>query len=507
MDDIIFTNEDINLFAKASHDFNPLHCNYGYARKTLYGEQVVHGVLGLFACLKKSLEINKDLIITKLEAKYFKPIFCNVSYNIVVNKSTDLSSEIILVDGDTKLLRLKIVFEKYKKTGRSKLSPLPLVQCSVIQKACNINIEDIKEGRIIKGEYTVEENETILLLKNYSLYHSPFENIAILLMWSSYYIGMVMPGQQALYSEIALEIDQYTTSNIPIKYVAQNEKLDTRFNVLNIQFECNDIAGLKIAHGTLISFIRPQINYNISNQLNILTNYKGQLQGKMALITGASRGLGAIMAQILASMSCHVIINFQNSLEDALNLQEIIKNKGGTVELWQGDISDFEWINSKKEELITRGNCLDILICNACQTPKILPFELNAISRINEYIHNNIDITSIPLSLFTPMLNKKNGYGIIISSEYVINSKKEFPHYIAVKAAIEALVSSIAIKYTKTNWFIVRPPKLLTDMSNSPLGNYDCSDPFLIAKNICEHIFVNEKTDRTKNIEIFMPTI
>lgn len=82
--EIVFTRDDIDLFATVSHDWNPLHCSDAYARKTPYGEVVVHGVLGILACLGKFNEYHNPITIKKIKATFLKPIFCNVTYNFGV---------------------------------------------------------------------------------------------------------------------------------------------------------------------------------------------------------------------------------------------------------------------------------------------------------------------------------------------------------------------------------------------------------------------------------------
>jgi NAD(P)-dependent dehydrogenase (short-subunit alcohol dehydrogenase family) len=268
-------------------------------------------------------------------------------------------------------------------------------------------------------------------------------------------------------------------------------------------FDCYN--NTKIAEGKISAFVRPIIKRDILNHDVASNRYKGILEGKTALITGASRGLGAIFAQVLSAMSCHVIINFQHSLDEATELQEKIKKLGGTVELWQGNIADVDWISSKKAEMLSNNKKLDILICNACQPPKEINFELTTINRVNEYVSENFEMTSIPLSLFSPMIDNVNGYGIIISSISVKEPLVIWPQYISLKSAIEGLVSSISKKYRKTNWFVIRPPRLLTDMTNSPMGNYTSADPYTIARKICDYIFINNT--KIEGVDIFTPEI
>jgi hypothetical protein len=201
---------------------------------------------------------------------------------------------------------------------------------------------------------------------------------------------MEMPGQQALYSKIELKIDKAINASIPLQYIVKNDNFDTRFNLLYMDFECFASNNNKIAHGKLNAFVRQKITHKIEINNIAQSDNRDRLHGKVALITGASRGLGAILAQILSAMSCHVIVNFQHSLDDAIDLQKKIEMFGGTIELWQGDISDSAWLKTKQEELTKQGRNVDILICNAFQPPKALPFELASISRISAYINKNI---------------------------------------------------------------------------------------------------------------------
>ncbi|MDR0348100.1 MAG: SDR family oxidoreductase, partial [Tannerella sp.] len=421
---------------------------------------------------------------------------------------TDISAEISIFDGDTELLNLSVFF---KIAVIQSITPPPHHSqppsrelFSMEDNGCKINaIESIKKGEIINGKYHTKYEQQVMLLNKFGLLTQPLINSAFLLMWSSYFVGMIMPGQQALYSQFELNINDMTPSVNQMEYNVKLEKIDTTFNLLQMTFNCHN--STRIAEGKISAFIRPIIKHDILNQSIISNQYKGILRGKTALITGASRGLGARLAQVLSSMSCHVIINFQYSLEEAVKLQETIRNLGGTVELWQGNIADIDWISLKKAELLRNNKKLDILICNACQPPKEINFELNTINRVNEYISKNFEMTSIPLSLFSPMIDNVNGYGIIISSISVKEPLVIWPQYISLKSAIEGLVSSISIKYRKTNWFVIRPPRLLTDMTNSPIGNYTSADPYTIARKICDYIFINNT--KIKGVNIFTPKI
>jgi NAD(P)-dependent dehydrogenase (short-subunit alcohol dehydrogenase family) len=319
---------------------------------------------------------------------------------------------------------------------------------------------------------------------------------------------MIVPGQQGFYSQIKLDMDKSVAQlELPLQCIVRIDRFHIKYNLLSMGFECLSANGTRIVCGILNAFIRKEINILASDISFISNENRKSLAGKTALITGASRGLGAIIARLLAAMSCRIIVNFKYSLSDALLLQNEIVNNGGVIELWQGDISDIDWLDKKRKELLDQGVSLDILICNACKPPQVMFLESSAISRINTYISKNIELTSVPLSLFAPIINDRCGYGIIISSEYVTDPPKEFPHYVSVKTAIEGLVQSAARKYHDAKWMIVRPPRMLTDMSNSPIDNRGLVDPVLIGKSICERLIIDNKIDDPHPVDIFTPEV
>ena len=76
---IVFQEEDLSLFAAASGDMNPLHLDKEYARKTVYGEVVVYGILGVLTCLAEAC--NQDIpVIDELKVAFLKPIYCGRKY-------------------------------------------------------------------------------------------------------------------------------------------------------------------------------------------------------------------------------------------------------------------------------------------------------------------------------------------------------------------------------------------------------------------------------------------
>jgi NAD(P)-dependent dehydrogenase (short-subunit alcohol dehydrogenase family) len=153
-----------------------------------------------------------------------------------------------------------------------------------------------------------------------------------------------------------------------------------------------------------------------------------------------------------------------------------------------GDAADPEALRRLRERVSKEHGRLDFLICNAC--PPVLPLllEPNAAGRIRTYIDLAVSLTLAPLSEFLELLNRSDGCAVIISSIYVEQPVKEFPHYVAAKRAVEALGCVASMQYPRVCTLIVRPPKLLTAMTNTPIGRLGAASPGLFANRIAARL-------------------
>ena len=141
-----------------------------------------------------------------------------------------------------------------------------------------------------------------------------------------------------------------------------------------------------------------------------------------------------------------------------------------------------------RERVLREHGRLDFLICNAC--PPILPLRLepDAMGRIAAYINQAISLTLAPLAEFLELLDRSDGCVVIVSSAAVEHPVREWPHYLAAKQAVEALGCVASLQYPRVRTLIVRPPKLLTGMTNTPIGRLGASSPGLTANRIATRL-------------------
>jgi len=89
------------------------------------------------------------------------------------------------------------------------------------------------------------------------------------------------------------------------------------------------------------------------------------LKGKVALVTGAARGVGREIALSLAAEGANVSVNYRNSGKEAESLVSEIKAKGGKAKAYKADVADFAGVKAMVDEVVKDFGGLNILINNA----------------------------------------------------------------------------------------------------------------------------------------------
>src|SRR5512146_1347344 len=96
------------------------------------------------------------------------------------------------------------------------------------------------------------------------------------------------------------------------------------------------------------------------------------LQGKVAIVTGASRGIGAAIAKELAAQGASVVVNYRNSAEQAAAVVDAICAAGGQAVAVQADVSRLDEAGKLIKETVDRFGRVDILVNNAGTTRDML---------------------------------------------------------------------------------------------------------------------------------------
>src|SRR5260221_657702 len=94
------------------------------------------------------------------------------------------------------------------------------------------------------------------------------------------------------------------------------------------------------------------------------------LTGKVAIVTGASRGIGRATALALARAGCRVTVNYRSGQPDAEQLAAEIRQLGGAALLARCDVADHEAVERMVAETVAEFGRLDIAVTNACYSDR-----------------------------------------------------------------------------------------------------------------------------------------
>lgn len=168
------------------------------------------------------------------------------------------------------------------------------------------------------------------------------------------------------------------------------------------------------------------------------------LENKIALVTGASRGIGAAIAKKLAAEGAFVIINYNGSKERAGAVLAEIQEAGGDGAVYPCDVSDFEACGAFLAEVIKKYGRLDILVNNAGITRDGL------LMRMSEADFDAVVATNLKGAFNTirhasrQLLKQRSGRIINISSVSGLLGNAGQANYAASKAGVIGLTKSVA---------------------------------------------------------------
>ncbi|HIX98924.1 3-oxoacyl-[acyl-carrier-protein] reductase [Faecalicatena contorta] len=168
------------------------------------------------------------------------------------------------------------------------------------------------------------------------------------------------------------------------------------------------------------------------------------LDGKIAVVTGASRGIGRAIALELASRGAFVVVNYNGSKDRAEEVKKEIEAAGGKAEVYQCNVSDFEKCQEFIQDVIKTYGRLDILVNNAGITRDGLLMKMSE-EDFDKVIETNLKGTFNTIRFASrQMLKQRSGRIINMSSVVGIAGNAGQANYASSKAGVIGLTKAVA---------------------------------------------------------------
>ncbi len=316
-----FSLDDQIAFARLSSDWNPMHLDEAFARRTQVGAPVVHGIHNL-AWAADAVLRRFPLKVANIRARFLQPLYLDEPASVRIRDRGGRQIEFEVVAANTVVALIRLSSESGKSLDR--ITALALSAPAPISQPADLRFEELADqaGAVATGDGDVR-----------SLFPALCDSISVAavkaLLATSQIVGMACPGLHSLFAGLDVNCAADTEQEGTLAYAVK--KIDARFRSLQI-----DVSGSGIA-GRLDAFARPAPPSQPGMTEISPRVAASPFAGQRSLIVGGSRGLGEVTAKIVAAGGGRAVITYRNSRGEAKRVAAEILGGGGQCEILRYD--------------------------------------------------------------------------------------------------------------------------------------------------------------------------
>ncbi|MCX6847347.1 MAG: SDR family NAD(P)-dependent oxidoreductase [Verrucomicrobia bacterium] len=426
-----FTSADQHAFALLSGDWNPMHMDAASARRTVFGERVVHGVHSLLWALSVAAPRGA---LAHLDVKFQKGVLLGSELHCTMKGTPEAFNIVVSIDG-APAVKIKGRTGSFARSCAPRSAPEHDRQAAVVKYA---------DASGMRGTATLGCDDNLLgkLLPGLSL---PTWQTEVLLA-TTRVVGMQCPGLHSIYAGLTMDFDEPIESNL-LSYAVQTE--DSPYSSVEIMF---DGAG---AHGKARALFRPPPQAQATYADAALSVTPSEFQSWRALVVGGSRGLGEVAAKLITAGGGSVCLTYAIGADDARKICDELQSAGREAHAVRLDVTQTEL-----PMLPWQPTHLLYFATPQIPTDRAENFSMTHFTRLCDYYVEGFHrlVTSLP------SLNAI----LYPSTIYLDEHKPQLAAYCAAKAAGEVLCRHLA---GSRRIHMPRLPRLATDQTTGITSN------------------------------------
>jgi NAD(P)-dependent dehydrogenase (short-subunit alcohol dehydrogenase family) len=489
---IRFTAAEMDAFANASGDRNPVHLDGPAGMAGGFEAPVVYGALAVLRTLA-ALPPRRDAMLRTLDATFHRPLFVEHEYQLTVDDRESLAPAVSVSDSGLLAVAAKGFFA---------VGPLPRAQ-----------VQGRQPADALTGHHYARADAVRRLDQRFApAAHGLGETALPALLCVSWIAGMRLPGPGSLLTSLHITFAPAIADGPgALTYRASVVEREPRFGEVTVAGVLADRRAGQVAAFTF----QARAPGGGSRAVGLAARERRALErelppsralgGRVAVVVGASRGLGAALAYGLALQGCHVYTCSRSPAEPAavgtaaagvglaqVGLADVglgaddaglaragmcgggddddgrplaIEHCCGdgrppAIEHCAGDAGDPDFTRALLARVLAAHGGIDLLVC--CAAPRLEPigFGPGSVARFNAFVHRSIDLFTVPLATFLESVHTRSGTCLLVSSAALRTLPRDWGHYVAAKAAGEALAVWAATRFPDVELVVARVPAL-----------------------------------------------
>ena len=266
----------------------------------------------------------------------------------------------------------------------------------------------------------------------------PVAHGVILLGLVSRLIGMELPGPGSIWFENEIEFLSPVYPGDEVELTAKVKHVSPATGVVVLELQGRKVPGVPVLRG------RSKVRVST---LSTERNESMVDQGNVAIVTGASRGLGRSIAEALGSRGMHVVVNYRSDESGAKDVVQAIESAGGTARAVGADISDSHGTRQLFEQVMKTFGRVDVIVHNATPPIRQKPYLETTPEEFRGYFDTYVVGLHELVRLAVPgMQERKFGRIIAILSSYIAEVPTKLAAYITGKQALHGLCRALAVE-------------------------------------------------------------